>query len=56
MACLLEKEMQTKQLISNLTSTNQQSAHQELMIRNSVPKDPTGEMDCSTYVLSEDDK
>ena len=26
------------------------------MIRSSVPEEPTGETDCSTYVLSQDNK
>ena len=51
----MEKEMQNKQLISYPTS-NQQSADQGFMIRSSVPEKPTGETDCSTYVLSQDDK
>ena len=32
------------------------SADQGLMIRSSVPEEPTGETDCSTYVLSQDNK
>ena len=56
MACLLEKEMQNKQLISYPTSSNLQSADQGLMIRSSVPEEPTGETNCSTYVLSRDNK
>ena len=32
------------------------SADQGLMIRISVPEEPTGETDCSTYVLSQDNK
>ena len=55
MACLLEKEMQNKQLIS-YPKSNQHSADQGLMIRSSVPEEPTGETDCSTYVLSQDNK
>ena len=43
-------------LISCLTSTNQQSADQGLMIWSSVPEDPTGETDCSTCVLFQDNK
>ena len=35
---------------------HQQSADQGLMIRSSVPEEPTGETDCSTYVLSQDNK
>ena len=51
-----KRKCKTKQLISCLTSTNQQSADQGLMIRSSVPEDPTGETDCSTFVLSQDNK
>ena len=29
---------------------------QGLMIRSLVPEEPTGETDCSTYVLSQDNK
>ena len=43
-------------MINYLTSTNHQSADQGLMIRSSVPEEPTGETDCSTYVLSQDNK
>ena len=43
-----KRKCKTKQLISYLTSTNQQSADQGLMIRNSVPEEPTGETDSST--------
>jgi hypothetical protein len=32
------------------------SADEGLMIRSSVPEEPTGETDCSTYVLSRDNK
>ena len=42
--------------ISYPTSSNQQSADQGLMIRSSVPEEPTGETDCSTFVLSQDNK
>ena len=35
---------------------HQQSADQGLKMRNSVPEEPTGETDCSTYVLSQDNK
>ena len=35
---------------------NQQSADEGLMIRSSIPEEPTGETDCSTYVLSQDNK
>jgi hypothetical protein len=45
-----------QQLISYPTSSNQQSADQGLMIRSLVPEEPTGETDCSTYVLSQDNK
>ena len=38
-----ERKCKTKQLISYLTSTNNHSADQGLMIGNSVPEDPTGE-------------
>ena len=31
-------------------------AFQGLMIRGLVPEEPTGETDCSTYVLSQDNK
>ena len=31
-------------------------AVQGLMIRNLVPEDPTGETDCSTFVLFQDNK
>ena len=51
-----KRKCKTKQLIAYPTSTNQQSANQELMIRNSVPEEPMGETDCSTYVLSQDNK
>ena len=34
----------------------QQSADQGLMIRSSVPEEPTGETDCSIFVLSQDNK
>ena len=45
-----------QQLISYPTSSNQQSADQGLMIRSLVPEEPMGETDCSTYVLSQDNK
>ena len=32
------------------------SVDQGLMIRNSVPEEPTGETNCSTYVLSQDNE
>ena len=34
----------------------QQSADQGLMIRSLVPEEPTGETDCSIFVLSQDNK
>jgi hypothetical protein len=40
----------------NKNPVNLQSADQGLMIRNSVPEEPTGETGCSTYVLFQDDK
>ena len=40
-----KRKCKTKQLISYPTSTNQQSADQGLMIRNSVPEEPPGETD-----------
>ena len=49
-----KRKCKTKQLISCITSTNQQSAVQGLMIRSLVPEDPTGETDCSTFVLFQD--
>ena len=45
-----------QQLISYPTSKNQQSADQGLMIRSSVPEEPTGETDCRAHVLSQDNK
>ena len=46
--------MQSK-LSDQLPNINK-STDQGLMIRNSVPEEPTGETDCSTYVLSQDNK
>ena len=40
-----------QQTTAQITSTNQQSAVQGLMIRSLVQEDPTGETDCSTFVL-----
>ena len=34
----------------------QQSADQGLMIGSLVPEEPTGETDCSIFVLSQDNK
>ena len=34
----------------------QQSADQGLMIRSLVPEEPTGETDCSIFVLFQDNK
>ena len=45
-----------QQLVRHPTSSNQQSADQGLMIRSLVPEDPTGETDCSTFVLFQDNK
>ena len=42
--------------ISATQHQNQQSADEGLMIRSSVPEEPAGETDCSTYVLFQDNK
>ena len=53
----LEKEMQKVTVKSAAsTSTNQQSADQGIITRSLVPEDPTGETDCRTFVLSQDNK
>ena len=41
------KHKTQQQTAAQITSTNQQSAVQELMIRSLVPEEPTGETDCS---------
>ena len=54
MVCLLEKEMQNK--TADQPPNINKSADQGLMIRSSVPEEPTGETDCSIFVLSQDNK
>ena len=39
-----------------INQINSQLIKEGLMIRSSVPEEPTGETDCSTYVLSQDNK
>ena len=39
-----------------INAKTRESADQGLMIRSSVPEEPTGKTDCSTYVLSQDNK
>ena len=45
-----------QQTAAQITSTNQQSAVQGLMIRSLVPKEPTGETDFSIFFLFQDNK
>ena len=45
-----------QQTPAQITSTNQQSAVQGLMIRSLVPEEPTCETDCSIFFLLEDNK
>ena len=46
MAILSKRKHRTQQqTAAQMTSTNQQSAVQELMIRSLVPEEPTGETD-----------
>ena len=54
MAWLLEKEVHNK--AADQPPNINKSADQGLKIRSSVPEEPTGETDCSTYILSQDNK
>ena len=45
-----------QQTAAQIKSTNQQSAFQGLMIRRSVPEEPTGDTDYNTSSLFQDNK
>ena len=52
-----EGQTETALMLCKLNNQiNSQLIKEGLMIRSSVPEEPTGETDCSTYVLSQDNK
>ena len=51
-----KRKCKTNSWSATQNQINSQLIKEGLMIRSSVPEEPTGETDCSTYVLSQDNK